>query len=169
MDIACGRTPIDLNMERHQINIVEWVWKLYGEGSVIEAADPKLCGEFDKKQVECLMIVGLWCAHPDYIMRPSIQQAIQVLNFEVPVPVLPSKLPAATYLASAVSFSKFSDYNSTDQSVPFTSGYSEMRERQRRDERERADGERDERDERADNERDERERERADRGEAERV
>ncbi|KAL6220203.1 hypothetical protein ACLB2K_007960 [Fragaria x ananassa] len=129
---TCGRTPIDLNMERHQINIVEWVWKLYGEGSIIEAADPKLCGEFDEKQVECLMIVGLWCALPDYIMRPSIQQAIQVLNFEVPVPVLPSKLPVATYLASAVSFSKFSDDNSTDQSVPFTSGYSEMRERQRK-------------------------------------
>ncbi|KAL6202104.1 hypothetical protein ACLB2K_025815 [Fragaria x ananassa] len=123
LEIACGRTPIDLNMERHQINIVEWVWKLYGEGSVIEAADPKLCGEFDKKQVECLMIVGLWCAHPDYIMRPSIQQAIQVLNFEVPVPVLPSKFPVATYLASAVLFSKFSDNNSTDQSVPLTSGY----------------------------------------------
>ncbi|KAL6145571.1 hypothetical protein ACLB2K_056257 [Fragaria x ananassa] len=29
----------------------KWVWKLYGEGSVIEAADPKLCGEFDEKQV----------------------------------------------------------------------------------------------------------------------
>ncbi|KAL6130617.1 hypothetical protein ACLB2K_068996 [Fragaria x ananassa] len=153
-------------MERHQINIVEWVWKLYGEGSVIEAADPKLCGEFDEKQVECLMIVGLWCALPDYIMRPSIQQAIQVLNFKVPVPVLPSKLPVATYLASAVSFSKFSDDNSTYQSVPFTSGYSEMRERQRkRRERERTAKETREMRERTTKET----RERVDRGEAERV
>ncbi|KAM5585756.1 L-type lectin-domain containing receptor kinase IX.1 [Rosa sericea] len=111
LEIACGRKPIVVNMERDQINIVEWVWKLYGEGRVIETADPKLCGDFDEKQVECLIIVGLWCAHPDYVMRPSIQQAIQVLNFEVPVPILPSKFPVATYFASAVSFSKFSDNN----------------------------------------------------------
>ncbi|XP_062018246.1 L-type lectin-domain containing receptor kinase IX.1-like [Rosa rugosa] len=127
LEIACGRKPIDVNMERDQINIVEWVWKLYGEGRVIETADPKLCGDFDEKQVECLIIVGLWCAHPDYVMRPSIQQAIQVLNFEVPVPILPSKFPVATYSAFAVSFSKFSDNNtgsSRGQSEPSTNGYS---------------------------------------------
>ncbi|KAM1012150.1 hypothetical protein ACFX2I_047365 [Malus domestica] len=49
--------------------------------------------------MECLMIVGLWCAHPDYNMRPSIQQAIQVLAFEVPLPLIPSKMPVPTYLA----------------------------------------------------------------------
>ncbi|KAM1057570.1 hypothetical protein ACFX2I_030813 [Malus domestica] len=39
--------------------MVEWVWELYGEGKVLEAADPKLCRGFDAKQMECLMIVGL--------------------------------------------------------------------------------------------------------------
>ncbi|KAM2524244.1 hypothetical protein TB1_030209 [Malus domestica] len=55
--------------------------------------------------MECLMIVGLWCAHPQYIFRPSIQQAIQVLNFEVPLPILPSKMPVATYIAPPTLFS----------------------------------------------------------------
>ncbi|KAL6283557.1 hypothetical protein ACE6H2_014486 [Prunus campanulata] len=85
--------------------MVEWVWELYGEGTLIQAADPKLCGHFDEKQMECLMIVGLWCAHPDYKFRPSIQQAIQVLNFEVPLPILPSKMPVATYFAPPTSLS----------------------------------------------------------------
>ncbi|KAM1583092.1 hypothetical protein ACFX10_030741 [Malus domestica] len=81
------------------------------QGKIIEAADPKLCGEFDAKQMECLLIVGLWCAHPDYTMRPSIQQTIQVLNFEVPLPILPSKMPVASYLSLPVSFSISSSYN----------------------------------------------------------
>ncbi|BFG29152.1 hypothetical protein CerSpe_154260 [Prunus speciosa] len=92
LEIACGRKPIDPKFGSSKVNMVEWVWELYGEDRVNEAADPKLCGDFDKKQMECLMIVGLWCAHPDYNMRPSIQQAIQVLNFEVPLPNLPSKM-----------------------------------------------------------------------------
>ncbi|RXI03022.1 hypothetical protein DVH24_003100 [Malus domestica] len=111
LEIACGRKPIDPKLGSTQINMVEWVWKLYGEGKIIEAADPKLCGEFDAKQMECLLIVGLWCAHPDYTMRPSIQQTIQVLNFEVPLPILPSKMPVASYLSLPVSFSISSSYN----------------------------------------------------------
>jgi hypothetical protein len=55
--------------------------------------------DFDEKQVECLMIVGLWCAHPDVNLRPSIRQAIQVLNFEVFMPNLSPKRPVATYHA----------------------------------------------------------------------
>ncbi|VVA38161.1 PREDICTED: L-type lectin-domain, partial [Prunus dulcis] len=75
-----------------QVNMVEWVWELYVKGKVIEAADPKLRGDFDEKQMDCLLIVGLWCAHPNYNSRPSIQQVIQTLNFEVAVPILPSKM-----------------------------------------------------------------------------
>ncbi|XP_021834678.1 L-type lectin-domain containing receptor kinase IX.1-like [Prunus avium] len=108
LEIACGRKPIDPKFGSSKVNMVEWVWELYGEDRVNEAADPKLCGDFDKKQMECLMIVGLWCAHPDYNMRPSIQQAIQVLNFEVPLPNLPSKMPVATYFAPPKSLSMLS-------------------------------------------------------------
>ena len=39
-----------------------------------------LKGQFDEKQMERLMVVGLWCAHPDYAHRPSIRQALNVLK-----------------------------------------------------------------------------------------
>ncbi|KAM3011942.1 hypothetical protein FF2_030587 [Malus domestica] len=39
------------------------------------------------------------------IAGSSIQQAIQVLNFEAPLPILPSKMPVATYIAPPTSFS----------------------------------------------------------------
>ncbi|KAL8155852.1 hypothetical protein AgCh_001050 [Apium graveolens] len=44
------------------------------------------------------MIVGLWCAHPDYQLRPTIRQAIQVLNFEAPLPSLASTMPKLNHL-----------------------------------------------------------------------
>ncbi|ONI12617.1 hypothetical protein PRUPE_4G175100 [Prunus persica] len=105
LEIACGRKPIDPKLGTSKINMVEWVWELYGQGKVIEAADPKLCGDFDEKQIECLLIVGLWCAHPDYKIRPSTQQIIQVLSLEVAPPILPSKMPIASYFSPPVSFS----------------------------------------------------------------
>ncbi|KAF7843041.1 L-type lectin-domain containing receptor kinase IX.1 [Senna tora] len=99
LEIACGRKPIKHTVdEEYEINIVEWVWGLNGSGRILEAVDPRLCGDFDQKEIECLMIVGLWCASPNHNKRPSIKQAIQVLNFEAPLPNLPSSFPIPIYL-----------------------------------------------------------------------
>ncbi|XP_057464747.1 L-type lectin-domain containing receptor kinase IX.1-like [Actinidia eriantha] len=102
LEIACGRKPFDLKVQESQMRMVEWVWDLYGTGKLLEAADPKLSTDFDAKEMECLMVVGLWCAHPDHTLRPSIRQAIQVLNFEAPLPILPAKLPALTFFSAPV-------------------------------------------------------------------
>ncbi|WOK91836.1 hypothetical protein Cni_G00527 [Canna indica] len=91
LEIACGRKPME------EVLLVEWVWELYGKGAVLEAADKRLNGEFEEKEMECLMVVGLWCAHPDCALRPSIQQAINVLNFEKPLPKLPPRRPRPIY------------------------------------------------------------------------
>ncbi|CAL5438486.1 unnamed protein product [Camellia sinensis] len=98
LEIACGRKPIDLMAEEGHMRLVEWVWELYGSGNLLEAADAKR-GDFDEEQMECLLFVGLWCAHPDYNLRPSIKQAIQVLDFEAPLPSLPPNMPVPTYSA----------------------------------------------------------------------
>jgi serine/threonine protein kinase len=102
LEIACGRKPIKTNASQDQVVLVEWVWKLYGIGKVLDAADPRLNGDFDEQQMERLMIVGLWCAHPDRNLRPSIRETIHVLNFETPLPILPSTMPGPTHPAPQV-------------------------------------------------------------------
>nr|DAD39679.1 TPA_asm: hypothetical protein HUJ06_014002 [Nelumbo nucifera] len=76
LEIACGRRPVDSKAEEGKVRLLEWVWEFYGQGKLVEAADSRLLNlGFDEKQLECLMIVGLWCAHPDYNLRPSIRSA----------------------------------------------------------------------------------------------
>nr|VDD07494.1 unnamed protein product [Brassica oleracea] len=86
-------------------NLVERVWDQYGRGELITAIDHQIGKDYDMKQAECVMTVGLWCAHPDINSRPSIKQAIQVLNFEAPLPSLPHKMTIATYHVSSSSSS----------------------------------------------------------------
>ncbi|KAJ6424519.1 hypothetical protein OIU84_025322 [Salix udensis] len=99
-----------------QVSMVRWVWELYGEGKLIEAVDPRLCGDFNKTQVERLMIVGLSCAHPDEHLRPSIRQSLHVLNFDAPLPILPLKMPVPSYFALPIAASSLSimSYGSAD-------------------------------------------------------
>nr|GMD08798.1 L-type lectin-domain containing receptor kinase IX.1-like [Ipomoea batatas] len=118
LEIACGRKPIDLTAEETRVNIVEWVWKLYGTGQLLDAADANLWGEFNRREVEQMMIVGLWCAHPDCSLRPSIRQAIQVLNFDAPLPDLPETMPIATFRPQPNLSSYGSQVSHTSQTQP---------------------------------------------------
>uniref|UniRef100_A0A7N0TMA5 Protein kinase domain-containing protein n=1 Tax=Kalanchoe fedtschenkoi TaxID=63787 RepID=A0A7N0TMA5_KALFE len=108
LEITCGRKPVEARAEPTQVRLVEWVWSLYGKGQLIEAADKRLSAAFDERELEHLMIAGLWCCHPDSTKRPSIRQAINVLNFEAPLPSLPAKLPVPTYAALPVDVSLLS-------------------------------------------------------------
>ncbi|XP_074579477.1 L-type lectin-domain containing receptor kinase IX.1-like [Curcuma longa] len=81
LEIACARRP-------STGKLVERAWEFYGKGRVVEAADEKLNGEFDEEQMERVLVVGLWCAHPDFNQRPSMKQAINVLNGQTALPNL---------------------------------------------------------------------------------
>ncbi|KAJ0007250.1 hypothetical protein Pint_29454 [Pistacia integerrima] len=102
-DLASGLLYLHEEWEQcvvhRDIKSSNWVWELYGSGKLLEAADPRLSEDFDEQQMKVLMIVGLWCAHPDENLRPSIRQATHVLNSEAPLPVLPPNMPVPTYLA----------------------------------------------------------------------
>ncbi|KAG8642793.1 hypothetical protein MANES_12G123800v8 [Manihot esculenta] len=97
LEIASGRKAADSIQQKSGVSLVEWIWDLYGCGELQMGIDKKLLTEYNEKEIECLMIVGLWCAHPDCKARPSIRQAIQVLNFEAAIPNLPPKMPVPMY------------------------------------------------------------------------
>ncbi|KAL4367876.1 hypothetical protein GQ457_05G031810 [Hibiscus cannabinus] len=99
LEIACGRRSIEPKFQDSEAVLVPWVWESYGNGKVLDVADKKTGTWFDPKQMQCLVIVGLWCAHPSHEQRPSIRQVIQALHFEAPLPELPSTMPVLSYKA----------------------------------------------------------------------
>ncbi|XP_065638339.1 L-type lectin-domain containing receptor kinase IX.1 isoform X2 [Quercus suber] len=112
LEIACGRKPVDPQAEPSKVRLVEWVWDLYGNGQLLEAVDKRLGMEFDEGQIKSLMVVGLWCCHPDPTSRPSIRQVIHVLKFEASLPILPSKLPVPMYVGPPMGLCKLSNTSS---------------------------------------------------------
>ncbi|GLT46157.1 hypothetical protein SLA2020_199340 [Shorea laevis] len=94
LEIACGRKSIDPSCDKH---LLVWAWEAYENRVLLDIADGNLATNFNFKEMECLLVVGLWCAYPSPIMRPSMRQAIQVLNFEADLPNLPSNRPILNY------------------------------------------------------------------------
>ncbi|XP_026431395.1 L-type lectin-domain containing receptor kinase IX.1-like [Papaver somniferum] len=87
LEIACGTRGVK----------VDWIWELYQSGKIIEAADERLNKDFDEKKMERLLVLGLWCAHPDPTTRPSIRQVNHLLNYDTSMSNLPAKLPSPVY------------------------------------------------------------------------
>ena len=108
LEICCGRKSVEPKAKENQIKLVEWVWALYGVGKLLEAADPRLSADFDEKQMERLMIVGLWCAHPDCNLRPAIRQAVNGLSYQASLPILPSNMTVPMYYAPRANTHAFS-------------------------------------------------------------
>ncbi|EAY83835.1 hypothetical protein OsI_39052 [Oryza sativa Indica Group] len=126
LEIACGRRPImadhhhQSEVDEDRIHIAQWVWNLYGSGRILDAADRRLTGEFDGGEMEAVMVVGLWCAHPDRSLRPTIRQAIGVLRGEAPPPSLPARMPVATFLPPVDAFNHTSSSVATGSSSAST-------------------------------------------------
>ncbi|XP_041016588.1 L-type lectin-domain containing receptor kinase IX.1-like, partial [Juglans microcarpa x Juglans regia] len=97
LEIAIGRKPVDLPDKDSAMGLVEWVWNLYGSGRLHMAIDERMNMDFDLQQIKCLMIVGLWCTYPDQSLRPSIRQAIKVINFKATMPNLPMMMHVPLY------------------------------------------------------------------------
>ncbi|CAM0901443.1 unnamed protein product [Alopecurus aequalis] len=118
LEIVCGRRPILVlrGNEAITMHLVQWVWDLYGDGRILDAADARLNGEFDGHEMERVMVASLWCTHPDMSLRPSIREAVNVMRFEAPLPSLPTKMPVATFVAPVQSLLSESEHAVTGRS-----------------------------------------------------
>lgn len=63
------------------------------KGKLLDAADFRLRGKFNRKEMERMLMVGLSCVHPNHEKRPSVKEAARILKGEAPLPLLPVKKP----------------------------------------------------------------------------
>ncbi|CAA2972198.1 probable L-type lectin-domain containing receptor kinase S.7 [Olea europaea var. sylvestris] len=98
LELACGRRPIEREDEsQKQVNLVDWVWRKYSEGKLIEAADQRMNGEFKEEEMRRLLLIGLSCANPDSSERPSMRRVLQILNNEADPVIVPKVKPSLIF------------------------------------------------------------------------
>ncbi|KAH7836186.1 hypothetical protein Vadar_033544 [Vaccinium darrowii] len=92
LEVASGKKPVN----EEGTLLADYMWELWGKGKLMEAADLKLRGKFNKLGMERMLMVGLCCVHPDYEKRPMVREAARMIRGEAPLPVLPARKPAVS-------------------------------------------------------------------------
>jgi serine/threonine protein kinase len=108
LEVTCGRPPTFRNPEAS--DLIGWVWKLYRENKLLEAADIRLTkfGSIDvnEEDIERLLMLGLACSNPNPEARPTMREVTQILARTMPLPYVPPFRPAFvwSHLPSDISF-----------------------------------------------------------------
>ncbi|KAI7750179.1 hypothetical protein M8C21_024576 [Ambrosia artemisiifolia] len=80
--------------------MVDYVWSLYREGSILEVVDKCLADDYDTEEATRFLMLGLACSHPIANERPKTHSIVQMLAGSLAVPDVPPFKPAFVWPAT---------------------------------------------------------------------
>nr|DAD22576.1 TPA_asm: hypothetical protein HUJ06_024039 [Nelumbo nucifera] len=87
LELVCYRRSVDVNVPEDEIVLTDWVYDCFKVGEL-----QKLVGDevVDKKRLERMVSVGLWCIQDEPSLRPFMKKVVLMLEGTVDIPVPPS-------------------------------------------------------------------------------
>lgn len=92
LEVSCGRRPRSSTNEAAP-DLVGWVWKLYREHRLLEAADSHVALVGNEEDIKRLMMLGLACSNPNPADRPTMRDVMEILAGKLPPPAVPPFRP----------------------------------------------------------------------------
>ncbi|KAM0888003.1 hypothetical protein ACQ4PT_028606 [Festuca glaucescens] len=89
LEVACGQRPISQDEHGDHLLLVDRVVEHWRQGTIADAVDPRLRGDFAVEEASFVLKLCLLCSHPLPSVRPGIRQIMQFLDGSTPLPELP--------------------------------------------------------------------------------
>jgi serine/threonine protein kinase len=90
LEVMSGRKVLD-TMNSPVVLITDWAWTLAKTGKVDEIFDEAVKDEGPEKIMERFVLVGILCAHAMVALRPTIAEALKMLEGDIDIPNLPDR------------------------------------------------------------------------------
>ncbi|XVF05467.1 hypothetical protein REPUB_Repub05bG0174600 [Reevesia pubescens] len=89
LEIACGRKPLDPQLETEETILADWVLELWKAGAILDASDARLEGSYVAEEMELVLKLGVLSTDPRAANRPSTRQLVQYLDGNFTLPEIP--------------------------------------------------------------------------------
>ena len=87
LEIICRRKNVDWSISEEEAILEEWVYNCFESGEVCKLVGDE---EVDKRQLDRMVKVGLWCILDEPSLRPTMKKVLLMLEGTVDIPVPPS-------------------------------------------------------------------------------
>ncbi|KAE9595896.1 putative protein kinase RLK-Pelle-RKF3 family [Lupinus albus] len=91
LEIMSGRKVLDSNMSSSLVLITDWAWTLAKSGKTEEILDQSIREQGPEKIMERFVLVGILCAHAMVALRPTVSEALKMLEGDIDIPELPDR------------------------------------------------------------------------------
>ena len=97
LEVMCGRKALEAASGSESMVITDWAWALVKVGKGAEALDPALLRNEEGRPpnpgdiMQRFLVVGILCARVMVALRPTIREALSMLEGDVGVPQLPDR------------------------------------------------------------------------------
>jgi serine/threonine protein kinase len=88
LEVSCGRRPVAQDEHGDHRLLLDWVLQHWRHGTITDAVDPRLHGDFAVEEANRVLKLSLLCSHPLPGARPGIRQIVQFLDGSMPLPEL---------------------------------------------------------------------------------
>ncbi|KAF8742490.1 hypothetical protein HU200_013614 [Digitaria exilis] len=94
LEVVTGKKNADVQPDDD--HITDWVWRLHRQGKLLQAVDSILTSGENvilNDEAERLLLLGLAGTNPNPSNRPSMVEAVQIINKLTPMPEVPHERP----------------------------------------------------------------------------
>ncbi|CAH8253894.1 unnamed protein product [Arabidopsis lyrata] len=85
MEIVSGKSNTKQQGSADHVSLINWALTLQQKGDIMEIIDPILEGDFNSKEVVRMIKVSLLCTNSSPSLRPTMSEAVQMLEGEIEV------------------------------------------------------------------------------------
>ncbi|XP_062097020.1 G-type lectin S-receptor-like serine/threonine-protein kinase LECRK1 [Humulus lupulus] len=87
LEIICCRRNVMWDLPEKEAVLEEWVYTCFENGELVNLVESE---EIDKRELERMVKVALWCIQEDPSLRPSMKKVLLMLEGTVDIPIPPS-------------------------------------------------------------------------------
>ncbi|XP_074353679.1 putative receptor-like protein kinase At1g11050 [Apium graveolens] len=91
LEILSGRKVLETSSTSSRQLITDWAWDHVKSGNVDNIFDKRMGESGSKSVMERFVHVGILCAHVMVALRPTISEALKMLEGDIEVPMLPDR------------------------------------------------------------------------------
>lgn len=91
LELLSGRKALLSNAQSQSLHITDWAWSLVKKGSSLEVIEQDMEDPGTPEAMERYVMIALLCAHPQLHCRPTIDQALKIMESDLPLPHIPDR------------------------------------------------------------------------------
>ncbi|KAG6670809.1 hypothetical protein I3843_Q035300 [Carya illinoinensis] len=88
LEIVSGKSNTSHRLKGESLHLLDWALVLKEKGNLLDLADPRLCSNYRKEEVMCMIKVALLCTNVSAAVRPTMSSVVSMLEGGAVIPEL---------------------------------------------------------------------------------